>query len=184
MSVNIHPTGYRKMPALGPRSRLGGIMLEAVIAMGVIAVFLSGIYAANSRVWGLLRASLESNAASRVLNGRAEQLRAAKWEQVTDSSWLASGVFSVPPDSGSELGNLNETIDVIAYPTPTPNPAPIQLTRDSAGNVNAVLAGDGTMFLQPSVQVKLSAGWTAKGGQPHLREASMIFTQGGVMGRK
>ena len=159
-------------------------MLEAVIAMGVIAIFLSGVYAANSRVWGLLRASLESNAASRVLNGRAEQLRASKWEQVTDPAHLATGILAVAPDSGGELGGLNETIDVVAYPTPSPDPAPIRVTRDSSGAVATALAGDGTMFLQPSVQVKLSASWIAKGGQPHLREASMIFAQGGVMGRK
>lgn len=184
MPLTFHPTGHRQMPALGPRSRLGGIMLEAVIAMGVIAIFLSGVYAANSRVWGLLRASLESNAASRVLNGRAEQLRGSKWEQVTDAAYLASSVLGVAPDSGSELAGLNEAIDVVGFPAAVPAPAPIAVARDSAGNVSTQLDGDGTMFTQPSVQVTLTASWTAKGGQPHLRQCSMIFAQGGVTGRK
>ena len=184
MPFTFHPTGHRKMPALGSCSRCGGIMLEAVIAMGVIAIFLSGVYAANSRVWGLLRASLESNAASRVLNGRAEQLRGSKWEQVTDPGYLASGVLGVPPDSGSELAGLNEVIDVIGFPAPVPVPAPIAVARDSAGTVSTPLNGDGTMFTQPSVQVTVTASWTAKGGQPHLRQCTMIFAQGGVTGRK
>ena len=184
MPFTFHPTGHRKMPALGSCSRCGGIMLEAVIAMGVIAIFLSGVYAANSRVWGLLRASLESNAASRVLNGRAEQLRGSKWEQVTDPGYLAGSVLGVPPDSGSELAGLNEVIDVIGFPAPVPVPAPIAVARDSAGTVSTPLNGDGTMFTQPSVQVTVTASWTAKGGQPHLRQCSMIFAQGGVTGRK
>ena len=172
------------MPALRSRFRAGAIMLETIIAMGVIAIFLSGVYAANSRVWGLLRASLESNAASRVLNGRAEQLRGSKWEQVTDPGYLASGVLAVAPDSGGDLAGLNEVIDVIGYPAPSPVPAPIAVARDSVGTVTTPLAGDGAMFLQPSVQVTVTTSWTAKGGQPHLRQCSMIFAQGGVTGRK
>jgi hypothetical protein len=159
-------------------------MLETVIAMGVMAIFLSGVFAVNSRVWSMLRSSLESNAATRVLNGRAEQLRASKWEQVTDPAHLATTILGAAPDSGEELGGLMETIHVIAYPIPAPVPAPIEVTRDSAGTVSTPQGGDGTMFLQPSVQVKISAAWTAKGGQPHLREMSMIFAQGGVTGRK
>ena len=172
------------MPACGSRSCRGGIMLETMIAMGVIVIFLSGVYASNSRVWGLLRSSLESNAASRLLNGRAEQLRGSTWAQVTDSGFLAMSVLSVAPDSGGELSALNEVIDVIAFPPPTPAPAPIEVARDSTGNVTTPLAGDGSMFLQPSVQVTLTANWTAKGGRPHQRQFSMIFTQGGVTGRK
>jgi hypothetical protein len=180
----IHPADSRQMRALRSRSRVGAILLETIIAMGVIAIFLSGVYAANSRVWGLLRASLESNAASRVINGRAEQLRGLKWEQVTDPGVLAVEVFAVAPDSGGELAALNEVIDVIGYPSPSPVPAPISVVRDSSGTVTTPLAGDATMFMQPSVRVTLTANWTAKGGQPHVRQYSMIFAQGGVTGRK
>ena len=35
-------------------------MIETLITLGIVVIFLSGTYAANSRVWSLLRASLES----------------------------------------------------------------------------------------------------------------------------
>ena len=106
MSAVFHPTGRRQVPALGPRSRLGGIMLEADIAMGSSAIFLSGVDAANSRVRGLLRASLESNPASRVLG--------------------------VAPDSGTELTGLNELIDGVGFPVAVPATALIAVERSGA----------------------------------------------------
>ncbi len=135
------------------------------MAMVIIGVFLTGQYAASSRVWGLLRASLESNAASRVLNGRAEQIRAATWAQITSSDFLNTSVLSVAPDAGGDLGALNETIDVIAYPTPSPNPAALQITRNNTtGTVTTVGAGDGTMSAQTSIRINITESWTAKGG--------------------
>ena len=155
-----------------------------MMAMAVVAVFLTGMYAANARVWGLLRASLESNAASRVLNGRAEQIRAGTWSQVTTAAYMSGSVFSVAPDSAGELGSLNETINIKAYPTPSPNPAQIQVTRDnSTGTITTVGAGDGTMPNQTSIRIDLTANWTAKGGAARTRQISMVLSNGGVTGR-
>ena len=154
------------------------------MAMLVIGIFLTSQYAASSRVWALLRSSLESNSASRVLNGRAEQIRSATWSQITDTDFLATSVMSVKPDAGGELGALNETIDVIAYPTPSPNPPALQITRDNdASLVTTVGAGDGTMINQTSIRINITANWTAKGGKARTRQLSMVLSYGGVTGR-
>lgn len=176
-----HP---REMPRLRRRSRLGGALLETMMAMAVVSVFLTGMYAANARVWSLLRASLESNAANRVVNGRAEQLRASTWDQVTSETYISGNVLSVAPDTGSELGVLTETINVIAYPEPSPVPEPITVTRDyDSGTVTTVDAGDGSMTGQRSIRIDITASWTAKGGAPRSRQISMILSNGGVTGR-
>ena len=152
--------------------------------MVVIAVFLSAEYTASGRVWGLLRANLESNAACRTLNGRAEQIRAATWAQLTTATFLSGSVLSVAPDAAGDLGGFTESISVIAYPTPSPNPAPISVTRNNAtGTVTTVGAGDGTMPAQTSVRIDITATWAAKGGQSGTRQISMIITNGGIQGR-
>lgn len=159
-------------------------MLEAMIAMAIIVVFVAGMYATNARVWILLRSSLESNAASRVLNGRAEQLRASTWDQMTTSTFLATSVLSVAPDSAGDLGGLVETIDMRAYPTPSPNPAPIRVYRNNTtGAVTTYWAGDGTMTAQTSIRIDVTAAWIGKGGSPHTRQVSMIISNGGITGR-
>src|SRR3954465_10662430 len=92
--------------------QLGAMLVETMLAAAIVAIFLSGLYAANGRVWTMLRASLESNSACRVLNGRAEQLRASTWDQVTRADFLRTSILSVAPDSGGDLGALTETINV------------------------------------------------------------------------
>ena len=176
-----YPVG---LPGLRQRSRLGAALIETAMAMSIIAVFLTGMYASNARVWSLLRSSLESNAACRVLNGRAEQIRAGTWSQVTTSDFLANTVLAVAPDAGGDLGSLVETANIMAYPTPSPNPTQIRVTRtNSTGTVSVVGSGDGTMPSQTSIRVDLTAAWTSKGGASRSRQISMILSNGGVTGR-
>lgn len=172
------------IPGLRRRSRLGAALIETMMSMTIIALFLTGIYVANARVWSLLRSSLESNAASRVLNGRAEQIRAGTWSQVTTADYLANTVFAAAPDAAGDLAALTETINIMAYPTPSPNPAQIQVTRNhTTGTITTVGAGDGTMPNQTSIRIDITGAWTAKGGRARTRQISMVLSNGGVTGR-
>lgn len=173
-----HVQGFQK------RSTLGAALIETTMALAIMAVFLTGVYAASSRVWGLLRSSLEANAGSRVLNGRAEQIRAATWDQITDANFLATSVFSVLPDSANDLGALTETINVTAYPKSDTNPSPFQITRDNyTGIVTTLQGGDGQMPSQTSIRINVTADWTAKGGQPRSKQITLIISNGGITGR-
>jgi hypothetical protein len=164
---------------------MGATLIETMIAMAVIAGFLTAEYAASGRIWGVLRANLESNAACRCLNGRVEQIRAATWAQLTTTSFLSGTVLAVAPDSAGDMGSLNETINVIAYPTPSPNPTALQVTRNNTtGAVTVVSAGDGTMPSQTSVRIDITASWTPKGATAAIsRQVSMIISNGGITGR-
>ena len=72
------------------------------MAMGIVAIFLSGVHLTNSHVLQNVRWSLESIAATRALSGRAEQLRALTWTQMTDASYLQANALGVASD-GSGL---------------------------------------------------------------------------------
>ncbi len=176
------PSGV--LPRLRCSSRAAASLIETLVAMLLIAVFLTSQYAATSRVWAVLRASLESNAANRVVNGRAEQIRASTWDQITSAAYFQATILSVPADAAGELGTLSETIDVTAYPPPAVNPQALQITRDNDSAVaTTVAAGDGTMISQSGVRINLTARWTAKGGKARTRQMTMIFTNGGISGR-
>lgn len=169
----------------GARLERGSTLVETLIALVIVVVFLSGSYASNFRVWSLMRSSLESNSANRTLNGRAEQLRASTWDQAVDATYLRDTILAVTPDAGGDMNGLLETIDVIAYPTPSPAVPSVRVTRNNTtGTATIVGAGDGTMKLQTSARINLTASWTAKGGQTHSRQVSMVFAPGGVSGRK
>jgi len=181
----VLPVSYIPSARLRDTSRSGGTLIESLIALSILVILLAGSYAANGHVWGLLRSSLESIGANRVLNSRAEQLRAATWNQFTDAAYLRDAVFAVAPDAASDLGGLLETIDVSAYPVPTLNPAPLQVQRNNTtGAATAVGMGDGRMPEQPSLRVNLTASWVSKGGRPRTRQITLVFCKGGISGRK
>jgi hypothetical protein len=154
-------------------------------AMALMVVFLSGIHLMNARVWAMLGSGLNSIAATRSLNGRAEQLRASTWDQITDADYLAGASFlGAPGDSAGDLGALTETVDVTAYQQAPGTVAPLHVTRNADGTVTSSGDGANQMPLETSVQVNLTVSWTAKGGASHTRQLQMTFTNGGVTGRK
>jgi hypothetical protein len=182
---------FLKRPPRPPRpfASAGTSIVEVMVAMAVVVIFLSGIHLMNSRVWGMLGSGLNSIAATRALNGRAEQLRASTWNQVTDAAFLVGGgtnppsVLGLAGDSAGDLGSITETIAVTDYLTGTA--PPFQVTRYSDGTVTATPTdGSPTMAAQPSAQVDLTVTWKAKGGASHSRQLRMIFTNGGLTGRK
>ena len=163
--------------------RGGGALLETIIAMTIVAVFLSGLHLTNSQVMSQVRASLESVAALRDLSGRTEQVRSSTWSEITDPNYLRTTLFFAAPDSSAELGGLVENIDVIAHLAPPGTVDPIVVTRSANGTASVVNAGGSAMGAQPSVRVDLTASWTGKGGRARTRQVSLIIAQGGLIGR-
>ena len=89
-----------------------------------------------------------------MLVGRAEQIRAGTWDQITTADFLRTTVLAATPDAAGELAALNETIKIIAYSTPSPNPAPIQVTRNNTTGVATTVGGDGTMPALTSIRIR------------------------------
>jgi hypothetical protein len=154
-----------------------------MMAMAIVAIFLSGIHLANSQVLSNVRASLESIAATRDLSSRAEQLRASTWTQVLDSNYLQSSVLNVAPNTGGELGDLVETVDVTAYLAPAGTINPIRVQRTSQGTVKVLNNGSTAMANQTSVRIDVTASWTGKGNRARSRQISLFVAKGGILGR-
>jgi hypothetical protein len=172
-------------PAVTARGNCaGGAIIEAIVAMGVVAIFLSGIHLTNSHVLQNVRSSLESIAATRLLSGRAEQLRGMTWTQITDASYLRANALGGGSAASGDLGNVSETIDVTAYLQSPGTVAPIKVRRAANGTTSVVDGGDGTMPNESSVRIDLTATWVGKGKKTRIRQSSFIVSQGGILGRK
>ena len=165
------------------RCTRGAALIETMIAVGITAVFLSGIHLMNAQVWSQVRASLESVAAGRDLTGRTEQVRASTWTQVTDPNYLCGTIFAVAPDAAGDLGNVVETIDITAHLAAAGTVAPIKVQRAANGTTTTVNAGDGTMSQQTSARFDITVTWTAKNGRAHTRQVTLIAGAGGILGR-
>jgi hypothetical protein len=162
------------------RSHEGSSLVEVMIAGAIIALTFSGIFMMNGRSANVLRTGLESMAAVRVLNGRAEQLRSSTYTQLTDTNYLTNTVFAVAPDSGGDLGQLTETLNIFTYPTAG---TAMSLTRQADGTVALVSSGPASLTTSTSLRIDLTADWVSKGGRPRTRQMTLIFASGGITGR-
>ena len=153
-----------------------------MMAMSIVAIFLSGIHLANSQVLSNVRASVESIAATRSLSSRAEQLRASTWTQVLDPNFLQSSILNVAPNTGGDLGNPVETIQVTAYLAPAGTVNPIRVQRKNR-SVAVLSNGDSALVNQPSVRIDVTVSWTGKGNRARSRQISLFAAKGGILGR-
>lgn len=179
------PASHHRFVHLPPicAGQKGGALLETIIAMTIVAIFLSGLHLTNSQVMSQVRASLESVAALRDLSSRTEQVRGSTWSQITDPAYLQTTLFAVAPDSSGELGNLVETIDVSAHLAAPGTVAPITVARLQNGTATVVSAGATALPEQSSVRVELTAAWSGKGGRARSRQMTLVIAQGGQLGR-
>jgi prepilin-type N-terminal cleavage/methylation domain-containing protein len=172
-------------PRLRSFRKKGMTLVETMVAVSIASVALSGLYILNSTAWLKLRATLESGAASQTVIAREESVRDSTFSQITDPTYLANTLYSAAPNASGDLASISESIDVTAYLAPTGTVTPIRVTRSSAGVATIANAGDGTMSNQPSVRVDLTVSWTPKGSTvQHSRQATLIASQGGILGRK
>jgi hypothetical protein len=171
------------MQSSGLHTVRGATILEIVVAMAVVVLFFSGIFLMNSHVLALLRGNVESTASSRVLQDRAEQLRASTWTQLTDPAYYTGTVLAGAPESTGALRDLTETVTVQAHLAAPGTVTPITVQRDEAA-ISTVSPGDPLLIDQASVRVDLTASWIAKGGRPRMRQLSLYFGEGGISGRK
>jgi Tfp pilus assembly protein PilV len=106
-------------------SRRGGCagisLLEAVIALSILAVGLSGIFATNAQVLRMLGRSKETVAARQVIQGRLDRVRAATYQDVATPAYISSMLLppgaagdAVSSDSTRVLNGLTENVIIHA----------------------------------------------------------------------
>lgn len=148
-------------------SQAGFTILEAGVAGAIVTLFLASLFALNSDMMHLLRASAEAANASQDLQARVEAVRLANWNQLTDPNWIQSSLLNSKTDASVNLSGLTETLTVTPYTSPSSlpaaNPPPsFTVTRKSDSTVTISPAGyayTGVLAQQEMLQIDLSVTW-------------------------
>jgi len=160
-----------------PRTR-GWTLTEAVVALGLLGIGLSGIFVANSRVLTQIRSMKQTSAATQALQERIDQVRRAKWSDVTSSTYLRDNVLNVPSTAGAALPNLVEEIDLGPYPA-LPNPR-IKIQRLANGSLSVVSVSPNLATQTKSVSVFVRLSWKGNNGITRKRECATIIAKEGL----
>ena len=156
-----------RRPRVSRRSQAGFTILEAGVAGAIVTLFLSSLFALNSNMMHLLRASAEAANASQSLQQRVEQVRLANWTQLTDPTWVQGSLLNTMTDASVNLPGLTETLTVTPYTSPSSapaaNPPPgFTVTRNPDGTVTAnpaAYAYTAMLAQQEMLEVDLTVTW-------------------------
>lgn len=155
-------------------------MLEVVIAAGLLAVFLSGVFAMNSRGLQQIKSNKETAIVLHSMQQRMEQIRGANWSQVTDAQQIKDAILTTPTAASDDVAQFAEDITVSAYPNGAVVP-PLRVSRLANGTVTVVSASP-DMINQASVLVYLRSTWNGTPrGKLRALEAKTIVGSDGVL---
>lgn len=172
-------------PASRIRSSQGFTFIDVMGALLVVGLAFAGVFAANSRALSLVKSAKQAAVASKCLQQRIEQIRNYNWTQLTDATAMQD-LYSVPPLPSVELPGFSEQVSISAF-TPAssgaqsaaPSGSQLTITRTSGGVVT--LGTDSVdLVSQPLVRVTVQISWPGPGGNPRIRETSVIVANGGI----
>ena len=159
-------------------------LVEVLVTIAIIAIFLASLYAVNSQVMLLIHSSRNQNAASRILQDRTEQMRAAGWNVVTSPDQLKT-LFERPAQAESsgmfaEATNAFENITVTALETGTlaEKNANIILRRE---NGITRLSFSGNLAESDIVRLDLEVGWDEANHPAIPKRVSATISRGGLV---
>lgn len=160
----------------------GFALVEVLVAAMVVALFMAGAFYCNGRALGMLRASKETISATRVLEERMEHLRHSNWVEVTDAASLVA-LYTPPAAAATGMTGLVETVNLTAWPAPSPAATPLQISRPTTTGLPTVVSDDPTLVDKPAVRVNVKVSWTGgPGARTRVRETSTIIANGGLGG--
>lgn len=151
--------------------------LEVMAAAGLVAIFLVGAFTANARGLSMIRSAKETTGASKILQQRMEQLRAASWTEVTDADSVKS-FYATAPDAAESCNSFSETVTIAPWPT-VAAPSTIRITRSSSGTTTIVSDNVDLVDL-PAVLVTTNVTWTGAGNRTRTRETCTVIANGGL----
>ena len=151
--------------------------LEVIAAAGLVAIFLVGAFTANSRGLYMIRCAKETGGASKILQQRMEQLRAASWTEVTDAATVQA-IYATAPDAQDSCNKLVETVTLAPWPA-VASPSTIQITR-TAGGTSTIVSDNEDLVDLPAVLVTTRVSWTGTGKRTRVRETCTVIANGGL----
>lgn len=158
----------------------GVSLIEIMIAVSVVALSLGGLFATFSASASLAASQRQTAAATAVIMGRFEQIRAGNWTQITSPEGIEASILNSALPGSQALHQLEEVITISEYPPATPPADPIRVRRTSAGAVQIESRPSMSLLGRTVVRVDVRASWKGTGGRTRVRESSSVVALGGI----
>jgi hypothetical protein len=155
------------------KSIAGSTLMEALVAVVLLATFFASIFELNAVCLRYIDATKESVAALQTVQDRAEMLRNLSFTDLTKTS-VVQGLLATPPNAAPFAHKVTEIVKISAYPTPN---GITQFTRLPNGTViaDSVASDLGTSL----VKVDVIATWTMTlGGRFKTEQTTNILSNG------
>jgi Tfp pilus assembly protein PilV len=159
----------------------GFSIIEAMMAVAIIGLSLGAMMTLNGHQLRMVKVSRDLNAATLYQQERVEQLRQARWPDLTSGTYLADTYMSTRPQSRMALNQISESIRVSAYPTAVmgSNPLKVAQTAGSAATIHNTENGF-ALTAERLVLVEMELAWKGADGRHQSRATSTLISNSGV----
>lgn len=184
MAPTVLKYNYMKIGSRTAQYTAGSILIETMVAAGLVAMVMASLATTSSVCMGMLRSQRETISSSQLLNERLEELRSGGWTQVTSGASIRDSVLNTPSSQAAYLNGIVETITVTTYPAVTPAQTPLKVTRPEIGApvINSEPVGEFSLRNFTAVRVDLRVQWKSKQyGRTRSRETSTVISLGGLL---
>jgi type II secretory pathway pseudopilin PulG len=155
----------------------GSTLIEAMMAAGISAIFLSSLFAINTASMSTIKMAREAAAASQVLQQRVESMRIANWHQITDPDWVKANLLNTSAPGTSDLKAVTETLIIAPYGSA--NTADTMITR--TGTSVVINRRNDTLLTENAIKVTWTVRYTgAPNDRVTIRPTVAILAKGGV----
>jgi type II secretory pathway pseudopilin PulG len=178
-----YKTGIAFAPKKGPMlsfqhsAQRGSTLIEATIAAGISAIFLSSLFTMNSSTMQTIKMARETACASQVLQQRIEAMRIANWHQITDANWIQANLLNTDAAGSNGLKNFSETLTLIPYGSSSTSTT--ELTR--ANGSATIVTQNSALLTESAVKLIWTVNFTgAPNERNSTRQTVAILAKGGV----
>jgi Tfp pilus assembly protein PilV len=162
-------------------SREGFSIVEAAMAMVVIALFLGSMFALNSACLSLVRNAKDSASAMLSNQERVEQLRSCNWSQITDKDYVNTTLMPDVTQTGLNIPNATEIVRVTENGfLQSATASYYEVTRTPSGTSISGASNPNLLLTARMLKVDVTLNWTAIGGRTRTRASTSVIARGGL----
>jgi prepilin-type N-terminal cleavage/methylation domain-containing protein len=176
----MHSLIHRPSRRLQRLARSGGFtLIEAAIAIAIIAIGFLGTYSAVLQAGKMVSASEEDALVMSGLEQRMDQLRLLEWPALTDGTGITSSVWTARPESTAGIAVTQETLTI--SPCDVPGAKTLQATWNGTSAPTITFTAGTALSGASAVKVVATLTWTGRrSARSQTRTLITVISRGGI----
>ena len=164
------------------RERVATTLVEASVAIALVAVGLAGAVTMNSVTLKIGRSTSDVSQAQEGIRSLLEMVRNSTWQGVTNTNYLQYTVLAPGAIALPSLQQMTVVVEVSPYPLTGTNTAEIISATLTPSGVVTSAAGSASANLPNESAAKVRVNITWVGSRRRTQEAITIISRGGILG--